>query len=116
MARALRTIGLVLGLLTAGVANAQPSRPTTDAPVLARLGPYGVGLRTITLVQAAQVDVLAARPSGAAPPTLKDRVLPVEVWYPARTAKGAKGVTYRYALPAEPPADGGNAGPNPATR
>ena len=103
MARALRTIGLVLGLLTAGVANAQPSRPTTDAPVLARLGPYGVGLRTITLVQAAQVDVLAARPSGAAPPTLKDRVLPVEVWYPARTAKGAKGVTYRYALPAEPP-------------
>jgi len=82
--------------------RAPGSQPGIDAPQLARLGPYKVGLRRLTLIQPAQVDLLAYDPrAGSAP--LHDRVLPVDVWYPARSAPGAKTVTYTGALPSEPP-------------
>lgn len=90
-------------LWIAGPAAAEPmSRPGIDAPELARLGPHGVGLRRLALTEAGQVDVLAYDPkTGTAP--LRDRVLAVDVWYPARPARGAKTVTYADALPGEPP-------------
>lgn len=80
-----------------------PSRFGVDAPELAPLGPYGVGIRSVRLVAAAQPDVLAFDAhSGKAP--LRDRVLAVELWYPAHPGAGAMPVTYAGRLPAEPPA------------
>jgi predicted dienelactone hydrolase len=64
-----------------------------DAPSLAALGPYGVGVRTVSFVEHAVPDPLHLDPAtGKAP--LVDRVLEAEAWYPARTAKGAVAVTY----------------------
>ena len=94
-----------LGLAFAGSAFAHdaPSRPAVDAPELARLGRFGVGVRTIELVQAAQPDVLAFdSASGTAP--RRDRLLTVDVWYPADVAPGASPETYSGSLTAEPPA------------
>ncbi len=51
-----------------------------DAPDLARLGEYPVGVRTLQLVNPAQLDVLAAM---AGNPVVTDRTLMVELWYPA---------------------------------
>ncbi|MEL6677524.1 MAG: dienelactone hydrolase, partial [Pseudomonadota bacterium] len=62
-----------------------------DAPALAAPGPHAVGVRTVTLTHADQIDVLQAS-AGAEPPRT-DRVLTVEVWYPA--AEGTvPGTTY----------------------
>ena len=102
MTRTLPALCLVLVLLSGGVASAQPSRPSGDAPALAGLGLYGVGLRQVTLIRTGQVDVPAASSSAGAA-ALKDRMLAEAVWYPARPARGARAVTYRYALPGEPP-------------
>ncbi len=61
------------------VAGAQPpARPGVDAPALAALGPYGVGLATQEMDQAG-------------------RKLVVSVWYPARAGDGPA-VTYHSAL------------------
>ena len=60
-----------------------------DAPELARLGPHPVGVKTLELVNPAQLDVLAAI---AGQPAVTDRKLVVELWYPAAT-RGA-GSTY----------------------
>ena len=57
-----------------------------DAPALAQLGPHPVGVRTMTLVNPGQPDVLAGG--------VKDRALVVELWYPAVADTGAGG-TYR---------------------
>ncbi|MDQ6664513.1 MAG: dienelactone hydrolase [Acidobacteriota bacterium] len=58
------------------------SVPGTDAPELAALGPYRVGVRTIDLVHPGQVDILNFNnDTGKAP--LYDRPLKIEVWYPA---------------------------------
>jgi predicted dienelactone hydrolase len=57
-----------------------------DAPDLARLGPHPVGVKTLELVNPAQVDVLAGG--------VQDRKLVVEVWYPAEAGSLAGG-TYR---------------------
>lgn len=99
-----RIASLVLALALAGPAFAEdpPSRPAVDAPELARLGAYGVGVRTLSLVQKDQADVLAFNPAtGAAP--LKDRRLDVQLWYPASPAATARPVTYSAALPGAPP-------------
>jgi predicted dienelactone hydrolase len=85
--------------------NAQsnvPSKPGVDAPELAALGPYAVGFRTATFVNKSQPDLENAEPlTGAV--KLMDRTLHVDIWYPARVAKGAKAVTYRGSLWGEPP-------------
>jgi len=94
-----------IGIAFAGCALAHdaPSRPGIDAPELARLGPFGVGVRTIELVHAAQADVLAFDPATGFAPA-RDRRLTVDLWYPAVVDAGARPETYAGSLTAEPPA------------
>jgi predicted dienelactone hydrolase len=80
-----------------------PSTFGPDAPALARLGSYAVGVETLTLIQRAQVDVLSYNPATRRAPK-RDRVLVVDVWYPARTSPGAPRAAYSAAFPSEPPA------------
>ncbi|MDP4286204.1 MAG: dienelactone hydrolase [Bacteroidota bacterium] len=56
-----------------------------DAPELALRGEYKVGVRTFTLVNKGQIDILNLK-NGVAP--LYDRPLTVEVWYPAVIPEG----------------------------
>ena len=77
----------------AAAQQAPPARPGVDAPELAALGPYGVGLAATEMVQPDQADPLAA----SAAPARVDRRLRVAIWYPASTRGG--GTTYRTALP-----------------
>lgn len=58
-----------------------------DAPELARPGPLSVGVRSLSLVNPDQPDVFG--PPGAT----RDRVLAVELWYPAEPG-GAGGANY----------------------
>jgi predicted dienelactone hydrolase len=51
-----------------------------DAPELAPRGKYGVGVKTLTLVNKGQIDILNSK-KGVDP--LYDRPLTVEIWYPA---------------------------------
>jgi len=83
-------------------ASGPPSQYGVDAPELAPLGGDAVGVKTLRLIQHGQVDVLAAAaiPGGAR----VDRVLTVELWYPAHPAPGAERVVYTASLPSEPPA------------
>jgi dienelactone hydrolase len=69
-----------------------------DAPQLAAAGPYPVAVENRTLVEANQTDPIghALWPAGWRG---ADRILPVDIWYPAR-ARGP-GVTYRGALTGE---------------
>jgi predicted dienelactone hydrolase len=99
-----RTIAPILMVLISipAFADRPPSRYGVDAPELAHLGPYRVGVKTLHLTHRAQVDVLAFDPARSAP--LRDRVLGVELWYPAHPRPGAAAVTYQASLPAEPPA------------
>lgn len=79
-----------------------PSRPGVDAPELAQLGSFAVGVRTVTLVHRDQPDVLAFDPqTGTAP--RRDRSLTVDIWYPAVARAGATAETYTATLPSEPP-------------
>jgi predicted dienelactone hydrolase len=96
---------LVLGLAMADAAPARdaPSRPGIDAPELAGLGSFHVGVTTIDLVDAAQADVLAVDPATGAAPK-RDRELGIDLWYPAIVAAGASPETYAGSLTAEPPA------------
>lgn len=75
--RAWLALALLLPVLAA--AELPPARPGIDAPALAALGPYGVGLAT--------------RQMG--PP---GRLLPVDIWYPARAGVGPA-ITYHSVLP-----------------
>ncbi len=82
------------------VAEQPPSVFGVDAPELAPLGRYAIGVQTLTLVQPAQPDVLAYDPARQAAP-LHDRVLVVDVWYPAAPAAGAPPAVYSGSLPSE---------------
>jgi predicted dienelactone hydrolase len=95
----------ILGLLAAapGFAMDPPSQPGTNAPELARLGSNAVGVRTLTLVDKAQADLMGFDPKTGAIPK-RDRTLTVDVWYPAAPAKGATADTYSAHMDAEPPA------------
>ena len=88
---------LVFAAASAWAVEAPPSQPEADAPELAALGPYAVGVRTLTLTQPDQIDPL--QPAGAR----KDRVLKVEIWHPAVVPPDATRVIYSAALPGEPP-------------
>ena len=100
-----RTIALIV-MLSASMpvfADGPPSRYGVDAPELAHLGRYAVGVKTLHLREAAQADVLAFDPvHGSAP--LRDRELGVELWYPAQPKPGAVHVVYTASFPSEPPA------------
>jgi len=84
----------------AALAQAPPSIPSIDAPELAALGPYAVGLKRETLTQPAQADLASLDAKGVAP--IKDRVLPLSIWYPARVVAGASAVTYSATMDGEP--------------
>lgn len=91
--------------VTSSPAGTPPSVFGVDAPELARPGPFGVGFRTLPLVERNQLDVLAPDPqtSGFA---RHDRKLTVDLWYPAaQPAPGAPRETYTGSLPSEPPAE-----------
>ncbi|MBP7609680.1 MAG: hypothetical protein KA760_09280 [Steroidobacteraceae bacterium] len=96
---------LALSLAVAAVATAAdaPSRTGIDAPELAELGKYAVGVRSITLVDRNQLDLGAIDPRTGIP-ARHDRSLKVEIWYPAMDVAGATPVTYEDAMESEPPA------------
>lgn len=96
-------LALGFAITSAAAAPEPPSRPGIDAPELAKLGSFGVGVRTIELVDPAQIDVLAFDPATNAAPK-RDRTLKVELWYPAVLVAGANPETYSGSLTAEPPA------------
>jgi len=78
------------------------SRFGVDAPELAQLGEFPVGVRTLSLVEPDMVDVLAYdAATGRAPK--RNRSLEVELWYPAQPAPGAARVVYSASFPGEPP-------------
>jgi predicted dienelactone hydrolase len=78
------------------------SKPGIDAPELAHLGAFAVGFRTLRLVQPNQPALLELDPkTGRAP--LRDRILTVDVWYPAKYSSGAKRETYTAVFTAELP-------------
>lgn len=84
-------------LLMAASAPAQdaPAKPGVDAPELAALGNYPVGVADVEFVQPGQADPL----NGQDAPLVGDRRLPLKIWYPA--AVRGKGTIYRSALPGE---------------
>src|SRR5271165_4899160 len=93
---------MALSIAVPAAAAEPPSRYGVDAPELAHLGAYAVGVRTLHLHQSAQASVLefdAAQ--GRAP--LRDRTLEVDLWYPAKPSPDAVPVTYAASLPGEPP-------------
>jgi predicted dienelactone hydrolase len=101
--RRILLVAIVVCCASRVLAGGPPSRYGVDAPELAHLGQYAVGVKTMHLVQHGQIDVLApAAANGTAP--LVDRALTVELWYPARPAATAARVVYEASLPSEPPA------------
>jgi predicted dienelactone hydrolase len=79
---------LCLALATAAQSHEAPSVPGIDAPELAKLGEFAVGVATLEVAVEARGD----------------RRLQVDLWYPALAADGATPETYRGSLTAEPPA------------
>lgn len=97
MKRWIRTVaaaGLAMASMGAAAADA-PARPGVDAPELAALGSYPIGVTDMTLVQPGQLYPL---PDGS-DPVAADRRLTVKIWYPAGAASA--GTTYHTALPGE---------------
>ena len=88
--------------VSGSVTAAPPSEFGVDAPELARLGSAAVGIRTLSVIQRNQVDLLAADATGAFPK--RDRSLTIDLWYPAIPAMGAAHEVYAASLPSEAPA------------
>ncbi len=82
------------------------SVPPPDAPELAARGSYSVGVRTLTVTHASQVDILKFdSTTGKAP--VYDRPLTIELWYPARIPAGQTETTvYSSAMPGATPRPG----------
>ena len=75
-----------------------------DAPELALRGEYAVGVQTLTMTNADQVDILKVSAESAEP--RYDRTLTVEVWYPATVEGETPVITYDDTLGrADNPAD-----------
>jgi predicted dienelactone hydrolase len=79
---------ICLSIDPAELSATAPSVPATDAPVLAALGPDGVGTSTITV------------PTGTGTASRKLRVV---LWYPALKQAGARPIFYRHRLQPPPP-------------
>ena len=73
--------------------------PALDAPELAPRGTYAVGVRTETIKNPQQIDILNFdKATGKAP--LHDRPLTIEIWYPATIPAGqTEQTTYSMAMP-----------------
>ncbi|MDB5676748.1 MAG: dienelactone hydrolase [Sphingomonas bacterium] len=108
MSAALASAAALLVGASGGAADA-PARPGVDAPELAALGRYPVGVADASFVQPAQADPL----QGSERPALVDRHLSLKIWYPA--AAPGPGTRYRSALPGENGADVAFALPGIAT-
>jgi predicted dienelactone hydrolase len=68
-----------------------------DAPELALRGDFKIGVRTITVVNKGQIDILNTK--GGIEPTY-DRTLKLEIWYPASVSDGmTELVTYEEERP-----------------
>jgi dienelactone hydrolase len=88
-------------VLSAGAGAATPrapSVPPADAPQLAALGKHAVGVRTLSLVNPAQPDLLLGVRSGGKQ-TSSDRALEVHLWYPAKAGAPSPGGVYAARLP-----------------
>jgi len=89
-------IGLLALLMPTSAIGQQPidapARPPVDAPELARLGAYPIGVTHAEFVQPAQADPL----HGTDRPAIGDRHLRLTLWYPAAAA--GPGTTYHTAL------------------
>jgi predicted dienelactone hydrolase len=96
----------LLGPWPAGAAG-PPSQFGVDAPELARLGDFAVGVRTLALVQRKQEEVLSFNPANGSFQK-SDRGLTVDLWYPALVPAGAQREVYTASLPSEPPAPPAN--------
>jgi len=94
---------LIVPIAAPLAAQEAPSRFGVDAPELAGLGPASVGVRTLILIEHAQVDLSASGAQRGAAPR-HDRVLKIDLWYPALTRPADLREVYRAAFPAEPPA------------
>ena len=95
-------LALAIWACPAGAGDA-PSVFGVDAPELARLGQFAVGVRTLHLVEHDQVDVAAFEAThGKA--ARRDRLLEVDLWYPAQPADAAPRAVYTASFPSEPPA------------
>ena len=81
---------LSASLFLAGPAAADDNRIDTvrpDAPLLAKYGSFGIGVKTITLTNPKQLDIVKSK--AGEPMPVYDRPLTVEVWYPAKPAADA---------------------------
>jgi predicted dienelactone hydrolase len=100
----MRLMSLLLALVLTAPLAAR-AEALADAPALAAPGAYAVGVRTLTLTNPNQPDLLASD-LATGQIARRDRVLPVTVWYPAAKPKvGAATVRYTQpgATPAAPP-------------
>lgn len=93
---------LALLLVGASLVTAQGDQyvfgdPLPTAPELAPRGDYGVGVRTLEMVDSNRIDVLSATEEDPTP--RYDRPLTLEVWYPAEIPRGASEyITYQDTL------------------
>ncbi len=97
----IRHLGLLVVLsLSPLVGVALPARAQTtigaDAPELARRGPHPVGTRSLSLTFADRPDLLVDPVGGVV--ARADRVVPIEVWYPA-VASASPDQTTLYSIP-----------------
>jgi len=93
--KALIAVAAAAALIGAAPGAAPPARPGVDAPELARLGAYPVGVADLELVQPGQPNPL----KGTDQPLVEDRHLPLKIWYPAASA--GPGTIYHTALSGE---------------
>ena len=91
-----------LGAIASTALANPPSQPGVDAPELAALGSFAVGVRTLTLIEHDAIDVLSLNPDTGLP-TTHDRTLLVDLWYPATNTVGANPLTYHATFPTEVP-------------
>ena len=104
----MRRLSILAAMMTASSVSAAhaetaqpPSIPEVGAPVLAALGPDGVGVFEKTVVDKDAVDPLGSLAKGTL--VRADRTLPLVIWYPARVAPTDRRATYRASLVSEPP-------------
>lgn len=97
-----RILPLLALLVGTAAAMEPPSRPGVDAPELAQLGSFAVGVRTLELVNHRWPSINGALAAGGTVPR-QDRHVTVDVWFPAAAGTHARPVSYTGALETETP-------------
>ena len=97
----MRLASFVLALVLAAPFAAQAGETLSDGPALSAPGAYPVGVRTLTLANPNQPDLLASD-LATGKIARHDRVLPVTIWYPS-TKPNAGAATVRYTQPGATP-------------